>query len=115
MAALVASNVTKTKASAVYDGSSFPISSELQYENEKHNIDLGLNQLNLADNFKSTSDLIEVFDFIKNYTPETIEIETILRPFLLDYIPAVGDVDPFLKVSMPDQEQVSYKLCIFLN
>lgn len=32
------------------------------------------------------------------YTPKTIEIEHKLQPFIPDFIPAVGDIDAFLKV-----------------
>ena len=32
-----------------------------------------------------------------------IQIEHLLRPFQIDYIPAVGDVDPFIKVPRPDE------------
>lgn len=36
--------------------------------------------------------------FFSRYTPKTIEIEHKLQPFIPDYIPAVGDIDAFLKV-----------------
>lgn len=35
------------------------------------------------------------------YTPKTIEIEHKLQPFIPDFIPAVGDIDAFLKVQFP--------------
>ena len=38
------------------------------------------------------------------YTPQTIELEHKLKPFIPDYIPAVGDIDAFIKVSV----KVSY-------
>ena len=31
-----------------------------------------------------------------------MEIEAKLKPFVLDYIPAVGDIDAFLKIDRPD-------------
>lgn len=34
--------------------------------------------------------------------PQTIELEKKLAPFLPDLIPAVGDIDGFLKVPRPD-------------
>ncbi|NXW40257.1 IFT46 protein, partial [Nyctiprogne leucopyga] len=44
----------------------------------------------------------EVFEYINRYTPKTIEIEYKLQPFIPDFIPAVGDIDAFLKVPRPD-------------
>lgn len=44
------------------------------------------------------SDLKELFQHIRRYTPQTIELDTKLRPFIPEYIPAVGDIDAFLKV-----------------
>ena len=34
------------------------------------------------------------------YTPQSIELDHKLRPFIPDYIPAVGDIDAFLKVKI---------------
>ena len=36
------------------------------------------------------------------YTPQAIELETRFKPFIPDYIPAVGDIDAFIKVPKPD-------------
>ncbi|VDP60717.1 unnamed protein product [Schistosoma mattheei] len=46
-------------------------------------------------------------DVIEGYTPQTIELETKLKPFIPDYIPAVGDIDAFLKIvkSIENAEQ----------
>ena len=32
------------------------------------------------------------------YTPQTIDLEHKMKPFNPDFIPAVGDIDAFLKV-----------------
>lgn len=32
------------------------------------------------------------------YTPQVIELDHSLKPFIPDFIPAVGDIDAFLKV-----------------
>ena len=45
-----------------------------------------------------SSDLKDLFQHIRRYTPQTIELDTKLRPFIPEYIPAVGDIDAFLKV-----------------
>ena len=33
------------------------------------------------------------------YTPQTIDLDHKLKPFIPDFIPAVGDIDAFIKVS----------------
>ena len=33
------------------------------------------------------------------YTPQKVDLETKFKPFIPDYIPAVGDIDAFIKVS----------------
>ncbi|CAB3998872.1 intraflagellar transport 46 homolog [Paramuricea clavata] len=47
-------------------------------------------------------DIKELFQYITRYTPQSIELEYKLKPFIPDFIPAVGDIDAFLKVSKPD-------------
>ncbi|KAM4646309.1 intraflagellar transport protein 46 homolog [Amazona ochrocephala] len=49
-----------------------------------------------------SSEIKDLFEYIKRYTPKTIEIEYKLQPFIPDFIPAVGDIDAFLKVPRPD-------------
>ena len=40
--------------------------------------------------------------WIFRYTPQAIELESRFKPFIPDYIPAVGDIDAFIKVPKPD-------------
>ncbi|XP_028400074.1 intraflagellar transport protein 46 homolog isoform X2 [Dendronephthya gigantea] len=47
-------------------------------------------------------DIKELFQYITRYTPQSIDLEFKLKPFIPDFIPAVGDIDAFLKVSKPD-------------
>lgn len=42
-------------------------------------------------------DLIYIVCFFR-YTPQSIELEHKLKPFIPDFIPAVGDIDAFVKV-----------------
>ncbi|XP_052553280.1 intraflagellar transport protein 46 homolog [Tympanuchus pallidicinctus] len=49
-----------------------------------------------------SAEIKELFEYIRRYTPKTIEIEHKLQPFIPDFIPAVGDIDAFLKVPRPD-------------
>ena len=50
-----------------------------------------------------SSELKELFQHIERYTPETVVLETKLRPFVPEYIPAIGDIDAFLKVGHSSQ------------
>ena len=50
------------------------------------------------ENLPVSSDIKELFQYITRYTPQTIELEHKLKPFIPDYIPAVGDIDAFIKV-----------------
>ncbi|XP_023344942.1 intraflagellar transport protein 46 homolog [Eurytemora carolleeae] len=44
----------------------------------------------------------DLFALILKYTPQTIENEMKFRPFIPDYIPAVGDIDAFIRVPRHD-------------
>ncbi|KYN13554.1 Intraflagellar transport protein 46 like protein [Trachymyrmex cornetzi] len=39
---------------------------------------------------------------LSRYTPQKIELNYKLIPFIPDYIPAVGDIDAFIKIPRPD-------------
>ncbi|XP_071546672.1 intraflagellar transport protein 46 homolog isoform X1 [Panulirus ornatus] len=47
-------------------------------------------------------EIAELFSYITRYTPQAIELEHRLRPYIPDYIPAVGDIDAFIKIPPPD-------------
>ncbi|EFO22390.2 hypothetical protein LOAG_06093 [Loa loa] len=49
-----------------------------------------------------SADVKQLLSYVESYTPKMIHIEPILKPFLIDYIPAVGDVDAFIKIPRPD-------------
>ncbi|XP_041098298.1 intraflagellar transport protein 46 homolog isoform X2 [Polyodon spathula] len=51
-----------------------------------------------------TAEIKELFQYINRYTPQTIELDHKLKPFIPDFIPAVGDIDAFLKVPRPDSK-----------
>lgn len=53
-------------------------------------------------NLPVSAEIKELFQYITRYKPHNIELETKMRPFIPDYIPAVGDIDPFIKVPRPD-------------
>lgn len=39
------------------------------------------------------------------YQPQDIVLETKLKPFIPEFVPAIGDIDAFLKVPRPDGKQ----------
>lgn len=49
-------------------------------------------------NLAVSSDINDMFQYITRYTPQTIELDHCLKPFIPDYIPSVGDIDAFIKV-----------------
>lgn len=56
----------------------------------------------LYENLEAPSDVKEMFQYMSRYTPQKIEIEYKLQPFIPEFIPAVGDIDAFLKVLAPE-------------
>ncbi|KAI6052198.1 intraflagellar transport protein 46 homolog isoform X1 [Marmota monax] len=49
-----------------------------------------------------SAEIKELFQYINRYTPQLIDLDHKLKPFIPDFIPAVGDIDAFLKVPRPD-------------
>lgn len=49
-----------------------------------------------------SAEIKELFEYISRYTPQLIDLDHKLKPFIPDFIPAVGDIDAFLKVPRPD-------------
>eukprot|EP00043_Microstomoeca_roanoka_P001447 m.32771 g.32771 ORF g.32771 m.32771 type:complete len:364 (-) comp10820_c0_seq1:93-1184(-) len=47
-------------------------------------------------------EISELFEYITSFQPEVLELDTKLKPFIPEYIPAVGDIDAFLKIPRPD-------------
>lgn len=45
-----------------------------------------------------STELKELFQHIRRYSPQTMELDTKLKPFVPEFIPAIGDIDAFLKV-----------------
>ncbi|CAJ0933885.1 unnamed protein product, partial [Mesorhabditis belari] len=53
--------------------------------------------------YQFTDEEIELLEMMDEYQAEEIGIEPALKPFLLEFQPAVGDVDSFIKVPRPDE------------
>uniref|UniRef100_A0A183BUA5 Intraflagellar transport protein 46 homolog n=1 Tax=Globodera pallida TaxID=36090 RepID=A0A183BUA5_GLOPA len=56
--------------------------------------------------FPISAELKALFGHIEEYVAERVDIGPTWKPFQIDYIPAVGDVDPFIKVPRPDDNDV---------
>lgn len=52
------------------------------------------------ENLPVNAEIKELFQYITRYTPQAIDLEHKLKPFIPDYIPAVGDIDAFIKVGV---------------
>jgi intraflagellar transport protein 46 len=52
-----------------------------------------------------SDELQKLFLHIDQYKPEDIALDATLKPFIPAYIPAIGQVDNFLKVPRPDGEE----------
>ncbi|XP_042199830.1 intraflagellar transport protein 46 homolog isoform X2 [Callorhinchus milii] len=50
----------------------------------------------------TSPEIKELFQYITRYTPQSVELDHKLKPFIPDFIPSVGDIDAFLKVPRPD-------------
>ncbi|XP_068444173.1 intraflagellar transport protein 46 homolog isoform X2 [Clinocottus analis] len=53
-------------------------------------------------NLPVSTEIKELFQYITRYSPQLLELDHSLKPFIPDFIPAVGDIDAFLKVPRPD-------------
>ncbi|CAD5229533.1 unnamed protein product [Bursaphelenchus okinawaensis] len=58
--------------------------------------------LDIAPSYRLSTGVKELFHLVEDFEADRVDIQSQLRPFLLDYLPAVGDVDPFLKIPRPD-------------
>jgi len=46
----------------------------------------------------------DLFQYIDRYKPHEVELDTQLKCFIPEYIPAIGEIDGFIKVPRPDGE-----------
>ena len=54
---------------------------------------------NEFESIHASPEVIQLFSNILLYTPSNIELDYKLKPFIPEYIPTVGDIDAFIKVS----------------
>ncbi|KAH1005924.1 hypothetical protein HUJ04_006823 [Dendroctonus ponderosae] len=53
-------------------------------------------------NLQVQSEVAELFEYIVRYSPAKVATEYKFKPFIPEFLPAVGDIDAFLKVIPPD-------------
>ena len=63
------------------------------------------------DHLPVAKELKELFQHIRRYTPQNIELDLKLKPFIPEYIPAIGDIDAFIKVRM----YVQCNSCVYMH
>merc|ERR1711953_1041677 len=56
------------------------------------------------ENLEVDAETRELFSVIMKYTPQTVELDHKFRPSIPDFIPAVGDIDAFIRSTRPDNE-----------
>ena len=69
-----------------------------EHEESYDNIEGAYNSKDYA-NLNVASDVRDLFQYIDRYKPQEVELDTPLKCFIPEYIPAIGELDPFLKVS----------------
>lgn len=91
---------------------------EENYDKNQHNLvndsdseDDGTNY-NPADfkNLNVDDEVRDLFRYISVYKPVTESLNPRLKPFIPEFIPAVGDIDAFLKVPRPDGQDDKFGL-----
>ncbi len=69
--------------------------------------------LNVSPDIKDLFKHITKYPFNKHsYVPQVFELETQLKPFIPEYIPAIGEVDAFIKVPRPDGDEETLGISI---
>lgn len=63
-------------------------------------------------NLNISPEIKDLFKHITNYIPEVYELDTQLKPFIPEYIPAIGEVDAFIKIPRPDGEEETLGISI---
>lgn len=56
------------------------------------------------ENLNVDDEVKELFEYIGRYQPQVIPLDSKFKPYIPDFIPAVGEVDAFLKMPKPDDE-----------
>lgn len=52
-----------------------------------------------------TTEVKDLFQYIERYKPHEVQLDTPLKCFIPEYIPAIGELDAFIKVPRPDNKE----------
>ncbi|XP_036114672.1 intraflagellar transport protein 46 homolog isoform X3 [Molossus molossus] len=95
------------------DDDSSETDSDEEDDNERHGAPLeGAYDPADYEHLPVSAEVKELFQYINRYTPQLIDLDHKLKPFIPDFIPAVGDIDAFLKVPRPDGKPDSLGLLV---
>lgn len=53
-------------------------------------------------NLPVSAEVKELFEYIGRFKPQKIDLETKIKPFVPEFVPAVGEVDALIKMPKPD-------------
>ncbi|KAF5273400.1 hypothetical protein FQA39_LY07417 [Lamprigera yunnana] len=76
-------------------------SDELGNITKKNNVSPDEYDYKAYDNLNVSADVKELFQYIVKYVPQKLNLDYKFKPFVPDFIPAVGDIDAFLKIIPP--------------
>ena len=54
------------------------------------------------DSLNVAAEVRDLFQYIERYKPQEVDLDTTLKCFIPEYIPAIGEMDAFIKVPRPD-------------
>ena len=67
-------------------------------------------------NLAVSAEISTLFQYIESYVPMELALETTFKPFIPEYIPAVGEIDAFVKVTVFNLAIVTIRyLCLLLQ
>jgi intraflagellar transport protein 46 len=75
---------------------------EEEQESRRHVTSKGTYDPSVYDGLRVSQEVKELFMLIRDYKPVDLDLETRFKPFVPDFIPAVGDIDAYVKVGRPD-------------
>ena len=57
------------------------------------------------DGLQVSAEVKDLFQYIDRYKPQEQELDTVLKCFIPEYIPAIGEMDAFIKIPRPDDKE----------
>ena len=64
----------------------------------EHDLYAGVYDPQAYANLPVAKEIRDAFQLITRFTPQQLELPTVLKPFIPEYVPAIGDIDEFIKV-----------------